>query len=133
MKKTNKLTEGQKTIKKYFSDEYTRRDTPALIRYEHTNLSKDLLILLAEYEYDCRFLSLSLMDGVLDKIEQIVSELNMNHNRSVSDMNLIDSCWSSYDVVFKYRENEFNKLAIEQWEFEEFDDLMEELNISTSK
>ena len=132
MKKTNKLTEGQKTIKKYLSEDFARRDTPALIRYEHTNLTEDLLILLSEYEHDCKFLSLFLMDGTLDKMEEIAEDLNMNHNRSVSDMNLIDSLWMSYDVVFKHRENEFNKLALEQCEFEEFDGLMEELNIETN-
>ena len=132
MKNTEKLTEGQRTIKKYLSDDYARRDTPALIRYEHTKLPKDLLMLLTEYEYDCKFLSLSLMDDVLDKMEEIAEDLNMNYNKDAADMVLIDSLWLSYNVVFKHREDEFNELALEQWDFEEFDELMEELNIETN-
>jgi len=58
-------------IRKYLTEDYKFRDTPSFIRYEHTGLNKDFMILLNEYSDDYKFLSIPIIDTILNAIEDI--------------------------------------------------------------
>ena len=120
---------NEKIIRKYLTKDYKRRDTPSFIRYEHTGTKEDLLKLLKEYEHDCEFLSCSLIDDILDKVEEIVIPLVEYDNKNASDMELIENVWYTYDVAFKERQDKFNELAREQHEHDAFYGLIDPLNI----
>tara|TARA_R110000764_G_scaffold210773_1_gene296784 strand:+ start:105 stop:476 length:372 start_codon:yes stop_codon:yes gene_type:complete len=112
-------------IRKYLTEEYKHRDTPAFIRYNHTKTKEDLQRLLDEYLEDSAFLSVTILDKVLGKIEGIQG--------SLEDEESIGQCHFYYDVIHDLREAKYDLIVASDWEHEVLNPLLETLNININQ
>ena len=110
-----------KIIRKYLTTDGVYRDTPAFIRYEHTKTKEDLLKLLDEYSEDVPFLSISLIDEVLDKIEYIQD--------SIEDRNSLEHCFFFYNQIWETRDSKYRQLVHDNWAGEVLYQLLDDLSI----
>lgn len=114
-----------KVIRKYLTEDYGRRDTPAFIRYEHIGTKDNLLKLLDEFHEDAPFLSATLIDDILDKIDGIMA--------SLEDKELLQHCIFFYDEIWEHRNNKYQNLVHDDWAGDVLYSLLYELDIEPSK